>query len=85
MADRQMIHVRLDRETAIALEEEARAEGRSRNAIVAAAISDYLRRHRLRRVIDAAAGSVAPDAAPWWSTPEEADCWIQSVRSDWER
>lgn len=85
MGDRVAILLRLPRELARELDEESRASGASRSALVTAILREHLRRRRLARVIAASAGSISPEDAPWWSSPEEAQAWLEELRSAWRQ
>jgi predicted transcriptional regulator len=80
-----LVHVRLDPALLEALDREAAAEGRSRSAVVAGALKEYLRRRRLLRTIAAGAASLSPEEAAYWGSPEAADAWVRAFRSAWER
>ena len=78
-----LVHVRLDPALLEALDREA-AEGRSRSAVVAGALKEYLRRRRLLRTIAAGAASLSPEEAVRWGSAEAADAWVRALRSEWE-
>ena len=85
MGERAALLLRVPKDLARELDEEARASGTSRSALVTAVLREYLRRRRLARVIAEGAGTVSAEDAPWWSSPEEARAWLEEIRSAWRQ
>jgi len=79
-----LVHVRLEPDLIEALDREAAAEGRSRSAVIAGALREYLRRRRLLRTIAQGAASLSPEEAVRWGSAEAADAWVRALRSEWE-
>ena len=62
------------------MDREAGPRGRSR--YVGDAISEKLRRDRLRRVVQQTAGVVSTDDHPEWATSEGVTNWVREQRSE---
>jgi len=77
------LRLKLPRDLVHQLDQEVRASGTSRSAIVAVALREYLRRRRLTRDIAEGAGSVSAEDAPWWSSPKAAGAWLRELRRCW--
>lgn len=55
---------------------------RGRSRYVAEALTDRLRRDRLRRVVDATAGALNLDDYPYWRTSEDVVAWVRELRAE---
>jgi hypothetical protein len=55
---------------------------RQRSKVLTDGARELVRRERLLRAIDAAAGSLKDVDIPGWETPEAADAWIRAGRVD---
>lgn len=55
---------------------------RGRSRYVAEALSERLRRDRLREVVAATAGALNPDDYPHWRTSEDVVAWVRERRAE---
>jgi len=78
-----MIHVRIPEDVVNEIDD--LRTGETRGAVITAALREYL--HRLRQVqaVRAAAGLLAGDHPPQWRSEADADAWVRSVRTGWDR
>jgi len=58
---------------------------RGRSRFVTDAVRDRLRRHRLRRAMDSAAGALKAGDYPEWETSQKVSAWVSKVRRQSER
>lgn len=55
---------------------------RGRSRYVAEALSERLRRDRLRGAIESSAGALQGDEYPQWRTSEDVVAWVQHLRAE---
>lgn len=55
---------------------------RGRSKYVAEALSERVRRDRLREVVQATAGALRREDYPHWRTPEDVTAWVRGLRAE---
>ena len=77
----KLIHVRIP--VGLVEEIDRLAEGRSRGAVITAALEEFIRVRRLVRAINQGRGLLSADQGVW-QTDADVDRWVQTLRSGWE-